>query len=81
MHATIDDVDPFDLPEWLGTAEVVWRSDEGLSTGHRVAGRLTADGEADLACDLLAVDDAYPEPVVDAATRTRVHQRSEEQHV
>lgn len=74
MHATIDDVDPFDLPEWLGTAEVVWRSDEGLATGHQVAGRLTADGEDDLACDLLAVDDAYPEPVVDAATRTRVHQ-------
>lgn len=74
MHATIDHVDPFDLPEWLGTADVVWRSDEGLATGHLVAGRLTADGETDLVCDLLAVDDAYPEPVVDAETRTAVHQ-------
>ena len=25
-------------------------------------------------CDLLAVDEAYPEPVVDDATRLRVHQ-------
>ena len=74
MQATITDIDPFDLPDWLGTLEVVWRADAGLRTGHLVRGRLTADGQPDLACDLLAVDEAYPEPVVDDAARLRVHQ-------
>ena len=53
---------------------MVWRSDAGLRTGHLVQGRLTADGTDDVICDLLAVDEAYPEPVVDDATRLRVHQ-------
>lgn len=74
MQAVITDIDPFDLPEWLGTHDVVWRSDTGLGAGHLVRGRLTADGEADVVCDLLAVDEAYPAPVVDDATRLRVHQ-------
>ena len=81
MQATLTDLDPFDLPEWLGTGDVVWRADEGLQTGHLVRGRLAADQSDHLAgasqeivCDLLAVDEAYPEPVVDDATRLRVHQ-------
>lgn len=74
MQASITDIDPFDLPEWLGTHDVVWRADAGLSTGHLVRGRLTADEIDDVVCDLLAVDEAYPEPVVDDATRLRVHQ-------
>jgi hypothetical protein len=74
MQASITDIDPFDLPEWLGTHDVVWRSDAGLRTGHLVQGRLSADGTDDVVCDLLAVDEAYPEPVVDDATRLRVHQ-------
>ena len=74
MQAVITDIDPFDLPEWLGTDEVVWRAEAGLRTGHLVRGRLTGGGGAELACDLLAVDEAYPEPVVDDATRLRVHQ-------
>ena len=81
MQATLTDLDPFDLPEWLGTGDVVWRADEGLQTGHLVRGRLTADqpdqraeASQEIVCDLLAVDEAYPEPVVDDATRLRVHQ-------
>jgi hypothetical protein len=74
MRATIVDVDPFDLPEWLGTADVVWRADAGLDVGHLVRGRLTGAADEQLGCDLLAVDEAYPEPVVDDATRLRVHQ-------
>ena len=74
MQASITDIDPFDLPEWLGTHDVVWRSEAGLRTGHLVQGRLTADGADDVVCDLLAVDEAYPAPVVDDATRLRVHQ-------
>lgn len=76
MQAAITDVDPFDLPEWLGTHDVVWRADQGLRTGHLVRGRLTTDSEdaLEIACDLLAVDEAYPAPVVDDAGRLRVHQ-------
>lgn len=74
MQAAISDIDPFDLPEWLGAQDVVWRADVGLRTGHEVRGRLTGDGVEDLPCDLLAVDEAYPQPVVDDASRLRVHQ-------
>jgi hypothetical protein len=76
MQAVITDTDPFDLPEWLGTHDVVWRADAGLSTGHLERGHLSAEPDAGLtiACDLLAVDEAYPAPVVDDDTRLRVHQ-------
>ena len=82
MQGTLTDIDPFDLPEWLGTSDVVWRADAGLQTGHLVRGRLTADPTSpaasddpgEIVCDLLAVDEAYPAPVVDDATRLRVHQ-------
>ena len=77
MQAVITDIDPFDLPDWLGTHDVVWRADVGLRTGHLVRGRLTAGDEdvtGEVVCDLLAVDEAYPAPVVDDATRLRVHQ-------
>jgi len=71
--APIIDVDPFDLPEWLGVGQVVWHADQGLRSGHLVAGRLTGDGQA-LACDLFAVDEAYPAPVTDDGSRLRAHQ-------
>jgi hypothetical protein len=70
----IADVDPFDLPEWLGTGHVVWESDEGLRTGHRVPGKLLGTGDEQLPCTLLAVDEAYPAPVVADDVRTRAHQ-------
>jgi len=77
MQGTLTDIDPFDLPEWLGTGDVVWRADEGLQTGHLVRGRLTGEparASEEMVCDLLAVDEAYPSPVVDDASRLRVHQ-------
>ena len=70
---TFVELDPFELPDWLGDGPVAWATDEGLD-GHRVAGCLTGSGHQTLPCDLLAVDQAYPAPVVDEATRTRVHQ-------
>ena len=74
MESTpIIDVDPFDLPEWLGIGQVVWHADDGLRSGHLVAGRL-ACGDEVLACDLLAVDEAYLAPVTDDDSRLRVHQ-------
>jgi hypothetical protein len=69
-----DESDPFDLPDWLGECEVTWEAEGGLDSGHRVAGALTAQGREPLACDLLAVDDAYPEPVAADAVRVRTHQ-------
>lgn len=67
-------VDPFELPDWLGDREVTWVADDSLRGGHHVPGRLTAEGAADLACDLLAVDQAFPGPVADEETRTASHQ-------
>ena len=37
-------VDPFDLPDWLGTDEVTWSADAGLRTGHHVRGNLDLAG-------------------------------------
>jgi hypothetical protein len=69
-----DESDPFDLPAWLGESEVTWEAERGLATGHRVAGVLTAPGREPQPCDLLAVDDAYPEPAAANAVRVRSHQ-------
>ena len=68
------EVDPFDLPAWLGERAVTWTSDGPLSAGHRVAGTLTALDVEPLPCDLLAIDDAYPTPVASDAVRVRAHQ-------
>ena len=69
------DVDAFDLPEWLGEGEVDWTAASGLRTGHLVSGLLRGAGaEHELACDLLAVDEAFPRPVADEDTRVRAHQ-------
>lgn len=67
-------VDPFDLPEWLGTLEVTWHSEsEADAMSHQVTGRLVSTA-GELACDLLAVDQAWPEPVAVSSDRTLVHQ-------
>lgn len=70
----LDDVDPFDLPEWLGESEVTWTPEVGLRTGHHVRGALTSDDHPPVPCDLLAVDEAYPSPVADDQARLRAHQ-------
>jgi hypothetical protein len=71
---TYAEVDPFDLPEWLGESEVTWESERPFTADHRVTGQLTSDGHESMPCDLLAVDDAYPEPVSTDAVRVRTHQ-------
>jgi hypothetical protein len=70
---TIVELDAFDLPDWLGEARVAWAPEDGLD-GHLVRGALTGTSDRQLPCDLLAVDQAYPAPVLDEALRTRVHQ-------
>lgn len=74
---TVTAVDPFDLPEWLGTAEVTWTALSSVHDGHRVTGELAAPGAGDgglLGCDLLGADQAFPEPVLDDDWRRRAHQ-------
>jgi hypothetical protein len=67
-------VDPFDLPEWLGTSEVTWSARAGLRTGYAVPGDLSADGHDPLGCDLLGIDEAYPAPIAADGVRLRAHQ-------
>lgn len=68
------DVDPFDLPEVLGGGAVTWSSTDSLASGHLVRGELCAADGSRFACDLLAVDEAYPAPVASEGVRLRVHQ-------
>ena len=72
MKSALSDVDPFDLPDWLGEGRVTWAAETGVRRGHRIFGHLSGAGP-DVPCDLLAVDEAYPAPVADEATRTRAH--------
>ena len=72
MTDPLTDVDPFDLPEWLGEGDVTWEAGSGLRSGHHVAGVLHA-GEHEQPCDLLAVDEAYPAPVAPDELRARAH--------
>ena len=67
------DLDPFDLPEWLGAEPVVWTPEGGIHDRHLVTGALSA-AERSLPCALLAVDEAYPEPVADDDLRHMAHQ-------
>lgn len=64
--------DPFDLPDWLGTAEVTWTAQSTDRGGHRVRGELSS-GQQRLACDLFAVDQAWPVPVATDQLRHEVH--------
>ena len=66
-------VDPFDLPDWLGTSEVTWTATTSVRGAAHIEGTLGGDG-GDLACDLLAADQAYPEPLLDDAWRRQAHQ-------
>ncbi|WP_232676878.1 hypothetical protein [Nocardioides sp. R-C-SC26] len=68
------DIDPFDLPEELGTEPVTWCAVDGLRSSHLVRGELRTPSRLVIACDLLAVDDAYPAVVAPDGVRVRVHQ-------
>jgi hypothetical protein len=67
------DVDPFDLPEWLGESEVTWTPGCGIHDSHLVPGTLDAGESRTLACGLLAVDEAYPKPVAGDDLRHLAH--------
>jgi hypothetical protein len=71
---SVEPVDAFDLPDWLGVAPVTWTAVDSIGASHLVAGSLrTADGDS-LDCDVLACDLAYPLPVLDERWRHDAHQ-------
>ena len=66
-------VDPFDLPDWLGTDDVTWTARTSVRAGHLVTGELSSDAGS-LDCDLLGADQAFPAPVLDDEWRRQSHQ-------
>ncbi len=74
---TVAQVDPFDLPDWVGERAVTWRASSSLAGSHLVSGELDAAGDGDgstLTCDVLACDPAYPMPVLSEGWRHDAHQ-------
>jgi hypothetical protein len=74
VPGAVRDLDPFDLPEWLGEGDVTWTPEGTVRSAHHVTGHLCGGGDERLPCDLLAVDQAYPQPVADDELRHRAHQ-------
>ena len=73
MRHDVQPVDPFDLPDWLGTSEVSWTARTSVRGASHIQGALAGAGE-ELPCDLLAADLAYPEPLLDDSWRRQAHQ-------
>ncbi len=76
---TVDPVDPFELPEWVGEGRVSWHASSSLRGSHLVTGELVGElvGDAEgqtLICDVLACDLAYPVPVLSESWRHDAHQ-------
>jgi hypothetical protein len=69
----VEEVDPFDLPEWLGTGDVTWSALSSVRGAQRIRGRLSSS-EGELSCDLMAADVAYPQPLLADQWRRRAHQ-------
>ena len=66
-------VDAFDLPDWLGTSELTWTAETSVRGQYQISGRLNARDDS-LDCDLLAADQAFPQPVLDEDWRREAHQ-------
>jgi hypothetical protein len=69
----VREVDPFDLPEWLGTGDVTWSALSSVRGAQRILGRLSSR-EGELSCDLMAADVAYPQPILPDEWRRQAHQ-------
>lgn len=52
--------DAFEMPDWVGTEPVTWRSLEALDVGPLITGELRGESGSTQALDLLAADVAYP---------------------
>jgi hypothetical protein len=70
-------VDAFELPEWLGISHVSWTASSSVRGAQRIEGTLSspdAVGAEPLACDLIAADVAYPQPILPEPWRREAHQ-------
>ena len=72
--STIALVDPFDLPDWLGTELVTWAATSALTSGPLVQGVLEGPAGQQQPLDLLACDAAYPKPLLADDERRQAHQ-------
>jgi len=70
---TVTAADPFDLPDWLATAAVTWSAESSMVDASVVTGTIQG-GEPPQACDMLAGDLAYPDPVLEDKWRSAAHQ-------
>jgi hypothetical protein len=70
---SVEPVDPFELPDWLGSEAVSWSATSRVPGAQRVEGCLRSAGE-ELPCDLLAVDVAYPRSLLSDTWRHDAHQ-------
>jgi hypothetical protein len=73
VEPTVAAVDPFDLPDWLGTSEVSWVAQTSVRGASRIRGELAGPGES-IGCDLMAADLAYPQPLLTDIWRRQAHQ-------
>lgn len=65
--------DAFDLPDWLGTEQVVWQATSSLLDSPHVPGLLDGGSNLRQQLDLLAVDAAYPQAACPERERTAAH--------
>jgi len=73
VSAAVAVLDPFDLPDWLGTSEVTWTALSSVRGAQRIDGLLSG-GDGDLRCDLIAADVAFPQPMLGEEWRRQAHQ-------
>ena len=73
MASVVTPVDAFDLPEWLGVEEVTWTAVTSLDRTPRVSGTLRGPSGAELDCDVMACDLAYPRSVLEENWRSAAH--------
>jgi hypothetical protein len=73
VATAVAELDPFDLPDWLGTSEVTWTALSSVRGAQRIDGLLSG-GDGELRCDLIAADVAFPQPILGEDWRRQAHQ-------
>lgn len=71
--SSVSGADAFELPEWLGVEDVTWTATTSLGEAAHVSGTLAGSSGAELPCDLLASDLAYPFSVLEEKWRAAAH--------
>lgn len=72
-EGSMEPVDAFDLPSWIGEEEVVWVAEESLGQPY-VSGTLHGPDDRSHVCDVVAGDHAYPVAALEESRRREMHQ-------